>query len=117
MKHIFLRDEHGCIEVPKYQDYQDRWILEHLIYAPLAELPESKNGHYEILYVFQGPKGEYLPPLFRVCEILIWKIRNPERNIVEILEREEQKKYEKEIAYYMDILEDTSGSWLVTALR
>jgi hypothetical protein len=36
---------------------------------------------------------------------------------VERLEREDAQKLKSEIAYFEDVLEDKSGSWLVTALR
>ena len=117
MEHIFLRDETGYVACAKYPNNPDRWVLEMLVYAPIAEVPESRNGHYEPLYVFQDKKGEYLPPLHQVAEIIIWALKNPEKNLVERLEREDKRKFAQEVAYFEDILEDTTGSVLVTALR
>lgn len=117
MRHIFLRTEHGKLEVPKYQHFQDKWVLEQLVYAPVQEIPETRNGHYEALYVFQDAKENYLKPLFRVCEIVIWQIRNPQRDLITILEERDKKLFAQEVAYFEDVLEDRSGSWIVSALH
>lgn len=118
MEHIFLRDETGYLTVAKYPDAGDRWVLETFVYAPIAEVPESKNGHYEPLYVFRNSKGEYLPPLLDICHIIIKSLRaNNIREIINELGRMDSKKLEKEIEYFKDVLEDELGSVLVTALR
>lgn len=114
---IFLRDETGFANVAKYPAFPDRWILEMLVFNPIKEIPETKNGHYEVLYVFQGPAQQYLPPLHSVAETVIWSIKNPDKNLVEYLERKDRETYKREIEYYMDVLEDTGGSVLVTALH
>lgn len=119
MQHIFLREERGELEVPKYPDFPDCWVLENFIYAPVMEIPETKNGHYEILYPFLSPKREPLEPLFRVCEIVIWCQRNPHQpgELYNILSERDKKLFQKEVAYFEDILEDRSGSWIVSALH
>ena len=117
MGHIFLRDETNYIAVAKYPAFPDRWVLEMLVFSPIADIPETRNGHYECLYVFQGSQQQYLPPLHRVAETVIWAIRNPDRNLYSYLERREKEIYDKEIEYYMDVLEDQGGSPLVTALH
>jgi len=116
MGHIFLREEVGELEVPKYPNHQDTWILEHFVYSPIEEIPETKNGHYEILYPFLSPKQEPLEPLFRVCEIVVWMHRNPHKpgELRNILEERDKKLFASEVAYFRDVLDDENRSWLWT---
>lgn len=117
MGHIFLRDETGYIRVAKYPRHPDKWVLEQLIYYPVKELPETVSGHYELVYAFEDKNKNYLEPLHEVAEVVIWSLNNPQGNIVERLEREDKRKFEREVAYFENYLEDTTGSWIVTALR
>lgn len=119
MQHIFLREEVGELEVPKYPDFPDCWVLENFIYCPVEEIPESKSGHYEILYPFLSPKKQALEPLFRVCEIIIWCQRHPQdpKELYNYLTERDKKLFDSEVAYFKDVLEDKAGSPLVTALR
>jgi len=120
MKHIYLRTETGLVEVPKYPDFPDCWILENFIYAPIQEIPESQTGHYEIVYPFVSQKDRKpLEPLFRVCEIVIWTMRHPHNpgELMNILTDQDKKLFDKEVAYFEDVLEDKSGSYIVSALH
>lgn len=70
-----------CTEkVPKYPWIQGRWVFE-MWFGPDVvlhdELPESKNGSYEPLYVFEAKKGEALPLNLKVIEFIISRIRKP----------------------------------------
>lgn len=116
MEHIFLRQETGELEVPKYPNFPDCWVLEKFVYAPILELPESKNGHYEIVYPFLSAKQEPLEPLFRVCEIIITAAQNP-RNPAEVLNYltdRDKKLFDAEVGYFTDILNDEGRSWIFT---
>jgi hypothetical protein len=114
MEHIFLREETGELEVPKYPDFPDCWVLEQFVYAPIRELPESKNGHYEIVYPFMSSKQEPLEPLFRVCEIIIWCLRNPQnpQELMNYLTDRDKKLFDQEIGYFKDLLDDEGRSWI-----
>lgn len=114
MGHIFLREERGELEVPKYPDFPDCWVLEEFVYAPIAEIAETKQGHYEILYTFLSPKKEALEPIFRVCEIIIWAKEHPQnpQELMNYLTDRDKKLFEGEIAYFKDMLDDENGSWL-----
>lgn len=116
MQHIFLREETGELEVPKYPNFPDCWVLETFVYYPIQEIPETKNGHYEIIYPFLSQSGIALEPLFRVCEIIIYALRHPNspQETMNILEERDRKLYEGEISYFKDILNDEGRSWIFT---
>lgn len=114
MQHIFLREEVGELEVPKYPEFPDCWVLETFVYAPVDEIPETRNGHYEIVYPFLSQKQEPLEPLFRVCEIVIYCLRNPYKpgELLQILTDRDKKLFDNEVSYFKDILDDRNSSWL-----
>jgi hypothetical protein len=116
MQNIFLREETGEMDTPKYPDFPDCWVLEKFIYAPVLELAESQNGHYEIMYPFLSPKKEPLEPLFRVCELVIWMANNPQNphELMNILTERDKKLFESEVSYFKDVLDDENRSWLWT---
>lgn len=66
---IFLREYDGIRHARKYNYLHQQWVLEKLVYEPNRELPESENGHYEILWAF--PKD--LPPLLKACLYAIYR--------------------------------------------
>jgi hypothetical protein len=119
MSHIFLREEVGVLEVPKYPDFPDCYVLENFVYNPISEIPESKHGHYEILYPFLSPSKKPLEPLFRVCEIIIYCVRHPRdpREIFNYLTEKDRRLFDSEVAYFKDVFEDVGGSPLVVAMQ
>jgi hypothetical protein len=116
MGHIFLRQETGELEVPKYPHFPDCWVLEKFIYAPVLEIPESKNGHYEIMYPFADQSGAALEPLFRVCEIVIYAQRHPHSpgELMAILTERDKKLFDDDVSYFKDKLDDENRSWIFT---
>ncbi|HEU4638241.1 MAG TPA: hypothetical protein VFS84_05275 [Candidatus Binatia bacterium] len=116
MEHIFLREERGELEVPKYPNFPDTWVLEKFIYAPIEEIPETRNGHYEILYPFLSPKKEPLEPLFRVCEIIIFALEHPQNplELLNYLTDRDKKLFDSEVAYFKDVLDEENRSWIWT---
>ena len=112
--HIYLRTETGLNEVPKYPHFPNCYILERFVFAPIAEIPETSNGHYECIYNFQTADGTALEPNFRVCEIVIFAQQNPYKpgELMAILEKEDQKILEDEIKYFEDRLHDEGRSAL-----
>ena len=104
---IFLRQEKGLREVKKYGYLKDRFVLERLVYMEVPDLPESSNGHYEPVYVFQTKDLQYLEPNLLVCEMVInWLLY---RKIDKILdwENEEKKKEALELQSYFDFFEES----------
>lgn len=77
---IFIRQVKEVREVEKYPWIKEKWILERWAPGELGhhkDLVTFKNGIYICVYVFQDKEGNYLPPLLKVCEILIKCLLNP----------------------------------------
>ena len=76
---IYLRTVKGAKVVPKYPWIRERWVLERwappsLAYTP--ELPESRQGSYEPVYVFQDKWGNALELSLRVVELICSAMMN-----------------------------------------
>jgi len=67
----FQREESGVFREKKYPWIGSRYLLEQLVYEPRPDVPESKNGNYELRYVTQDGAGNYLPPKWEVYEAFI----------------------------------------------
>lgn len=69
--HIFIREEHGMLEVQKYNYLAEGlWILEKLYYTTNPELTTKET--YEPIWVFRDPKtGGYQRPVLNACLYLI----------------------------------------------
>lgn len=81
---IFLREEFGVKELPKYQGYMkpDRWVLEHLIWFPEGMNPElvqtgPDRGFYEPAWSFIDATNQFVPPVWTAIALIIHSIRNP----------------------------------------
>lgn len=71
---IFLREFNGVREVKKYNYIHERWILEKWAPGNLTanrETPNSSNGDYIPVYVFEDSKGNYLPPNRKVLDFIL----------------------------------------------
>lgn len=112
--HIYIRTETGLTEVPKYPHFPNCYVLEHFVFAPIREVPETANGHYEIIYPFQTADGTSLQPLFRVCEIVIYALQNRYRSgeLLNILTERDQKLFDNEVKYFEEKLHDEGRSAL-----
>ena len=100
--HIFLREEHGCLEVPKYNYIPDgRWILEKLFYTDNPELTTQRT--YEPMHVFEL-NGEYQRPNYKACEFLIESaLKGPSKALAE------EEFDEKEVAMFYEMLGGKPG--------
>lgn len=68
--HIFIREEFGVREVPKYNYVPDGfWILEKLFVNRNEELVDKLG--YEPIWVFYGKNGEYQKVNLKACIFLI----------------------------------------------
>lgn len=68
----FKREEAGIFKEKKYPWIGDRYLLEELVYQPSPDLPDTLKGHYELVYITQDGKGNYLPPKLEVYEAIIY---------------------------------------------
>lgn len=108
--HILVREVKGVREVLKYPFYQDRWVLEKLDYVgDNHELIEKST--YEPLFVFQTAEGAFLPLNQRAVNFFMHfynqrgKLLSPSD-----IEDEEMKKYEREVNYFKEYLDNESRS-------
>jgi hypothetical protein len=72
---IFLRKFIGYRQVPKYNYINERWILEKWLPAEdsyINEVPNTHNGSYEPVYVFQDKDLNYLEPNLKIVKIVIF---------------------------------------------
>ena len=71
---LYLRTVTDTRETPKYSYIKSRWILEKWIppeKAYNAELPHSRNGSYEPLFVFEDRYGRPLEITYKALEFII----------------------------------------------
>jgi hypothetical protein len=106
---IYLRTYIGVKKAKKYGWIQSKWILEKWAGGELSYHPDlvtSENGIYVCVYVFEDGKGNALPPLFKVCDIVINRLLRP-REYSKALNEDfdlEQKKENSEVEKLMDIM-------------
>jgi len=77
---LFLRQEIGVRQVHTYPNIKSKWILERWASGELAhheDLVTMKNGVYICVYVFQDANKNYLPPLQKVCDIIVKQLLHP----------------------------------------
>lgn len=118
---VFLREEVGVHDVPKYDFLPPCWVLEQWVPPHLCQsddLPEAKQkGSYECRYAFLDKKRNELPLNFRVIEILMHHFFQPKRSpeaIASSIRLEMEKLDADETKYFDDVLND--DSWIVSAL-
>jgi hypothetical protein len=105
---IFVRETIGVKQVPKYNYLPNRWILERWCPPEIAfnaELPNSRWGSYEPIYVFQDKFGNPLPFSEKVVFFIISLAEKSTRVTPEERMTEAQEKENKEIEEYVDSLE------------
>lgn len=104
---IFLRTTRGPRRVRKYNYIFERWILERFIPGELAhnpEIPESGNGTYEPVYVFEDGNGNYLQPTLKVVEFLIQYAERGHKMTEQELVNDLKAKEEREIEQILQAL-------------
>jgi hypothetical protein len=112
---IFLRTVHEVREVPKYWYIPDRWVLERWFPPEIAyseEVPDSRFGSYEPLYVFDK-EGTILPLRLRVIEIIMKSISEYKSPTDRRIEKENKKISDEKLEQeYFDRVIDGSDSGL-----
>lgn len=104
---IFIREVTEIREVKKYPWIKEKWILERWAPGSISHHPDlisMQDGVYICVYAFQDKNCNYLPPLLKVCEVLISNLLNPKRGS-EILSRD-QGIEEKMDKLEVDVIEE-----------
>ena len=101
-KDLYLGEQEQTKRTLKYPNNPDRWVLEKLYhFPPNPELPESGQGDYEPLWVFQDKEGNYLSPeWFAIDYIIASDARGPQSNksYFDNMEEFEKKRRKEAIA-------------------
>lgn len=105
-----VREVKSTERVKKYPYFIDRWVFEQwyppeLVMSP--NLPESINGSYEPLYVFEGIDGNPLALRLDVIQFLVGRVQNKPKSspelirstIAEDLANKEEKQFEFDMEY------------------
>lgn len=101
---IFLREWVGVKECKKYAYLKDRWVLEKLMFFPVAEIVDSGKGHYEPVWVFQKDDGSYLKPIWEAVYYLVQTLLNPPKHDKAYWDEQEVLQKKKELEKYEEIL-------------
>lgn len=108
---LWVGQESGIFEVPKYGYLQGCWILEKYSVSPNDEV--LNYDHYEPVYAFRDKNQNYLPPVMWVCEIIIQGILQPHRltpeQEMERIEQEQRRRIEQDIM----VLEEKRPNFMV----
>jgi hypothetical protein len=106
---IFLRQIREVRETLKYPFDQDRWVLERYVAHNNPELVESRQG-YEVIRIFKGPDGQFLPLNRRVIEIFVQILEgaaekvNPVALLEEMREKAESDQLARDEAMIGDMM-------------
>jgi hypothetical protein len=103
---LFLRTVVDTRETPKYSYIKSRWILEKWIppdksYTP--ELPNSRNGSFEPLFVFEDRFGHPLEITYKALEFII----GANNQVRQVYTDRSQEIEDKEIAYFKDAIDSS----------
>jgi hypothetical protein len=103
---LFIREAVETRRVRKYNYIKERFILEKWAPGNLTnnpELPDSMNGDYLPIYVFEDKHGNYLPPNRKVLDFILDFMHGRINKDAEI---DPKVLEEKEIKYTMESFED-----------
>lgn len=105
---LFLGEELVTKRVPKYNYIIERWILERWFPPSLSfnpELPDSSQGDYIPLYIFQDKFGNPLPVVEKVVQRIIHCAEHPTHETTEEKVNKLLEEEDKEVEAYMNALE------------
>jgi hypothetical protein len=107
---ILIREVVETRLVRKYNYIHERWVLEKWAPGNLAgskEVPESYNGDYLPVYVFDSSTGVYLKPTEKVLKFIIdfmnGRIRKDDKKSQQYFEDQEINDFEKTLLDSPDI--------------
>jgi len=110
---IFLRQESGIKEVPKYPWFQDEWVVERLIENYFPDIYEG-DYVYEPVYSFK------IFPTWRAVEFMLdnlFRPRNPQPKTQKEADYREEQRFEKEKQATRDVLDGVGGTVIETTLH
>ena len=108
----FIKEYEQVKYTKKYPYLQACWVIEQWFDGSVAYSPEivgSINGNYELIYAFCDAKGNALPPLLKVAEIVMHRALLPETSaaLKKSINQERYEEKQKKIdAKDWDILND-----------
>jgi len=105
---VFIREVTETRWTKKYWYINERWILERWIPAELcntAELPNSTQGSYEPIYVFEDGHRFYLEPNIKVLDFIVTMAEKPHRITKEEIFNEIKDKEDKEVQAIVDAMD------------
>ena len=114
---IFIRQFKGLKEVPKYPYIKNKWVLERWMPPEVAytrDIPETSEGSYEPLFVFQD---EYENPL-EIWEEAVHKLisvcLNPQLygDRKSNLKEEDKKEFNKDAREIEDEITEQGRTWI-----
>lgn len=110
---LFLRTIRDVRWVRKYSYLRDRWILERWYPPSVAydsELPNSTQGSYEPIFVYEDKHQNPLPVTFKTLEYIVGAFERPrvskEQRELEMMNQLKLAE-EREVQEFMDMI-DTS---------
>jgi hypothetical protein len=101
---IYLGEETGLHELPKYSYIKERYILEKLMWSDNPELYEKFS--YEPIWVFQDKDSNFLFPIWKAVEKLVHTLLYAEKTKETFTEEDEQREIEKDQKICRDIVDD-----------
>lgn len=113
-KGIYLRTVIATEKRRKYSYISGRWIFEKWIPPERSyteELPDTINGSYECIYVFQDKNRKPLPLDLEVCQFIVYALyknndKITEKNFIEQALLDKEKKLDER---EKDIIDDASS--------
>lgn len=105
---LFIRTVKETRLTKKYSFLRERWILERWFPPEVTytrELPDSSQGSYEPIYVFEDKDRNYLAPNLKVLEFIITMAEKPKKVSQSELRAELEKKDQQEINDIMNALD------------
>lgn len=114
---IFIRTIRGLKEVPKYPYIRRAWILERWAPPELAytdEIPETANGSYEPVFVFQTDKGVAIPIIEKEIYAIIYNLFHPRLPGQAASEDRtaEEVAFKKEVERNLEEITEAGRTWI-----
>ena len=108
---VFIRTEVGVRETEKYPYISSRYVLEQWYPPEIAynrEIPNSRYGSYEPIYVFEDKDGNRLPLWLKIVEIIMHSKFNDSESEAAKKSRQQAKedmKNVEELKYFEEALD------------
>lgn len=109
---IYMGNEFGIKNVPKYLYIRQRWILEK-VFPNNPEGDLVANHTYEPIFTFQDKDDNPLMPNFKVVNFICWHNMYGERRQKTAAEfnEEERKQYESDVNFFNEYLKNNQSEY------